>query len=249
MDFGIARAVQDGGLHARLTHTGNVVGTPAYMSPEHALSPGNVGPCGDVYGLGAVLYEALTGEPPFRGTGPRLLQQVVNDEPRPPGRLNDRVPRDLETICLKCLQKEPARRYASAGALADDLGRFLRDEPVLARPPGWLEWTWRKAKAHKPAVIVGGVILAVILAVAIVGPILAVVYSALAANERTAKVAAEEAELRMGAALAQAEAERERGYTIIQRESIRAARRALRDDLRADARGALLDVPASGRGW
>jgi tetratricopeptide (TPR) repeat protein len=130
-DFGLARDPTAG-----VTLEGAVAGTPAYMSPERADGRTAGGAPGDVYALGVTLYEALTGEVPFRGAPHMVLRQAAQDEPRPPRRLNDKVPRDLETVCLKAMAKEPAARYPSAAALADDLRRFLAGEPVRARPTG-----------------------------------------------------------------------------------------------------------------
>lgn len=137
-DFGLVRAVN---ADPELTRSGVPVGTPKYMAPEQAAGRTHeVGPAVDVYALGAVLYEMLTSRPPFDGQSmPEVVQKVVHDEPPPPSRLNANIPRDLETICLKCLQKSPARRYASAQDLADDLHRFLDGKPVVARPVNTLE--------------------------------------------------------------------------------------------------------------
>ncbi len=137
-DFGLAKKVQgDSGL----TGSGQVMGTPSYMPPEQARGErGLVGPAADVYSLGATLYCTLTGRPPFQAaTAIETVMMVISDEPVPPRRLNASVPRDLETIALKCLQKDPSRRYATAGEFAGDVGRFLRGEPILARPVGAAE--------------------------------------------------------------------------------------------------------------
>jgi WD40 repeat protein len=131
-DFGLARSFDV--PTDKLTQTGAIVGTPSYMSPEQITTPQRIDHRSDIYSLGVVLYEMLTWETPFRGLTHRLLQQVVYEEPCSPRRLNDTVPRDLETICLHCLHKEPGQRYDSAAALAEDLRRFLAGEPILARP-------------------------------------------------------------------------------------------------------------------
>ena len=136
-DFGLAKKLDEAGQ----TQSGAVMGTPSYMAPEQARGHNKeLSPACDVYALGAVLYCCLTGRPPFRAASPLdTVLQVMNEEPVPVTRLNVHVPRDLETICLKCLQKEPHKRYGSAAALADDLSRFLRGESVLARPVGRAE--------------------------------------------------------------------------------------------------------------
>src|SRR5262249_15259637 len=148
-DFGLARRLDEPGL----TASDALVGTPSYMAPEQAAGKGRqVGPPADVYALGAVLYECLTGRPPFKAaTVYDTLLQVVSDEPVPVRRLQPGVPRDLETICLKCLRKQPGHRYASALELAQDLGRFQAGEPVRARPVGpaerALKWAVRRPAA------------------------------------------------------------------------------------------------------
>jgi WD40 repeat protein len=145
-DFGLAKKLDTPGA----TSTGVIMGTPSYMAPEQAGGKNRaVGPPADVYALGAILYELLTGRPPFKApTAVDTLIQVVTDDPVPVRRLQPKVPRDLETICHKCLRKEPGQRYASAKALAEDLRRFLAGVPILARPIGSLErgikWTLRR---------------------------------------------------------------------------------------------------------
>jgi WD40 repeat protein/tRNA A-37 threonylcarbamoyl transferase component Bud32 len=146
-DFGLAKKIDEAGQ----TASGAVMGTPSYMAPEQAGGKG-VGPLADVYALGAILYACLTGRPPFRAAAALdTLMQVLTDEPVPPAQLQSKTPRDLETICLKCLQKQPERRYASAGALADDLARWQRGEPIHARRAGPLErlakWCRRRPAA------------------------------------------------------------------------------------------------------
>src|SRR5256714_11936806 len=134
-DFGLAKNLKG---DSELTLTGQALGSPCFIPPEQAAGRhGEVGPASDVYSLGAILYHLLTGRPPFVAeTLTETLQQVVNSEPASPRLLNPRVPRDLETICLKCLNKEPHRRYRSAQGLAEDLQHWLADGPILARPSG-----------------------------------------------------------------------------------------------------------------
>src|SRR6266487_3747842 len=134
-DFGLARLVES---ESTVTRTLEVLGTPSYMAPEQAV--GNnaaIGSVTDVYGLGAVLYQLLTGQPPFAGgTTYETIRLLLNTEPRPPRLLNPKIDRDLSTICVKCLEKDPKRRYSSAVALAEDLERWLKHEPILARHTG-----------------------------------------------------------------------------------------------------------------
>jgi WD40 repeat protein/predicted Ser/Thr protein kinase len=154
-DFGLAKRLDAAGGP---TLSGAVLGTPGYMAPEQAAGQGKaIGPATDIYALGAILYEMLTGRPPFQAEKPwDVILQVEAAEPVTPRRLQPKVPRDLETICLKCLRKEPAKRYASALALADDLRRFLTGEPIHARPVGvWeLGAKWAKRRPAAAALVV-----------------------------------------------------------------------------------------------
>ena len=164
-DFGLARRLKNG---AGLTLSGTALGTPGYMAPEQALGQSeNIGPSADVYSLGAILYKLLTGRPPFQGeTSAATIQQLLADDPVPPSRVNRTVPRDLETICLKCLHKEPQRRYGSAAALAEDLHRFERGEPIAARPIGPMErgLRWLRRRPALGVALAASVLLALTLA-------------------------------------------------------------------------------------
>jgi WD40 repeat protein/tRNA A-37 threonylcarbamoyl transferase component Bud32 len=149
-DFGLAKRLD---ASADPTATGAAVGTPNYMAPEQAAGQSKeASPATDVWALGAILYELLTGRPPFNAaTALETLRQVVSVEPVPPSRLQPQTPLDLETICLKCLRKEPKKRYASAAALADDLGRFLEGKPIHARPVPRRERVWKWSRRHPAA--------------------------------------------------------------------------------------------------
>lgn len=166
-DFGLAKRVD---ADRKLTLTGQLIGTPSFMSPEQAS--GNRGPVGlptDIYSLGAVLYTMLVGHPPFRAASTlETLKQALEQEPISPRSLNNKVPRDLETICLKCLEKDPRRRYASALELAKDLERFLDDRPIQARRAGQVEHAWRFARRNPWSAGLAGAVVLLCVTVAIV---------------------------------------------------------------------------------
>ncbi|HMF11500.1 MAG TPA: serine/threonine-protein kinase, partial [Gemmataceae bacterium] len=146
-DFGLAKLVDGQDGHTR---TGSVLGTPSYMAPEQALGQNRaIGPPADIYALGSILYETVTGRPPFVGGTPMdVIVRLANEDPEPPSRVRPGVPRDLETICLKCLEKVPRKRYASALDFAEDLHRFLAHESVLARPATYWERGVKWVRRH-----------------------------------------------------------------------------------------------------
>jgi serine/threonine protein kinase len=169
-DFGLAKKLDDN--DSKLTRTGDVFGSPSYMSPEQASGVMKFTPAVDVYALGAILYECLTGRPPFLGPEPMLtIMMVLSNDPVPPRQVQTKLPLDLDTICLKCLEKQPKKRYTSAAELADDLERYLEGKPILARPIGKVEravkWAkrrpWQAAAVGLAAVILIGSIVGLLL--------------------------------------------------------------------------------------
>ncbi len=167
-DFGLAKRLEGG---SGQTLSGQVMGTPSYMAPEQARGEVKaVGPAADIYALGAILYEMLTGRPPFKGpTRHETVRQVIHDDPVPPSRLQSQVSRDLETICLKCLAKEPHRRYASASDLADDLDRYREGRPILARRIPFWERGYKWTRRHPLTTTLAALGLAAVVALAATG--------------------------------------------------------------------------------
>src|SRR6516164_1824938 len=181
-DFGLAKSLNaDSGL----TRTDSILGTPGYMAPEQAAGAVRlVGPLADVYALGAILYELLTGRPPFRGaTVLETLAQVKTAEPVPPSRLVPGLSRDVETIALKCLAKDPAKRYESATALADDLRRFQAGGPIVARPVGSTERAWRWCRRNPAVAGLMAAVATLLVAVAAGASVAAVQYGLAARRE------------------------------------------------------------------
>jgi tetratricopeptide (TPR) repeat protein/tRNA A-37 threonylcarbamoyl transferase component Bud32 len=194
-DFGLAKRTGGDGL----TQSGDLMGTPAYMTPEQVSGGGKgISAATDVYSLGAILYEMVTGRPPFMGaTAGETLLQVLHQDPVPPRQLQPRLHRDIDTICLKCLEKDPSRRYPTATALADDLRRFLDGQPTRARPMGPVSRGWKWARRH-PAVATLTAALLLVISGALVG--LTVLYlraeeQRRRAEENERRAVADEAEL------------------------------------------------------
>lgn len=179
-DFGLAKQI---GPDRELTISGDILGTPNYIPPEQAAGRvREIGPAADIYALGAILYCLLTGRPPFSaGTFEATLKEVIECEPIPPHRLNSAVPAELETICLKCLEKSPSQRYLSAALLAEDLQRFLEGLPITARPTTMVERAWRWC--HRNPLIAS--LLAVILVVTILGVSTSLKFAVLASTKAT----------------------------------------------------------------
>ena len=241
-DFGLAKFVAG----SDLTRDGDVLGTPSYMAPEQTAGKAeSVTTAVDVYGLGAVLYETLAGRPPFAAATVEVtLAQVRQDEPVPPRRLQPTVPRDLETICLKCLEKDPRRRYSSAAALADDLRRFLAGEPILARPLSAAGRAVRWVRRHPTRAALLAV--SVIAALASAGAAVGVLY-----NDRL-----QDANDRLEAARDGEAAEKQRALEALDKKErmaalLRVARAGIevRANRMADARRLLGEVPEAHRGW
>jgi eukaryotic-like serine/threonine-protein kinase len=225
-DFGLAKRVEgDSGL----TQTGAVVGTPSYMAPEQARAEKRLTTAADVWALGAILYELLTGRPPFQAETPlEVLRQVLEREPAPPRSVRPRVDRDLETIALKCLHKRPERRYESAAALAEDLNRWLNGEPILARPAGRLE---RAAKWARRRPAVTALLAVVALLVAVGFPLVTWKWREALHNER------------------QATAELRRAETALYVNRVARAYTEWKGNDVARARALLAECPAGLRGW
>jgi eukaryotic-like serine/threonine-protein kinase len=246
-DFGLAKLVDE----TAMTTSGAVMGTPSYMSPEQAAgSTRDVGPATDVYALGAILYELLTGRPPFRADTPvQTIREVIEKDPVRPSRLNALATGPLEAICLKCLEKEPWRRYPSAAALADDLGQFVAGRRVVARRAGQFRRTWVWCRRNP---IVAGLLAAVAVSL-VAGTVAASVFAVRAvdqakrADERAE--AAEKAEKEASAAKQAAEAELARAEGLLYSADLDAAQREWLNRNTVEALAALRRTRWDLRGW
>jgi WD40 repeat protein len=238
-DFGLAKRVEGEPRHTR---TGSIVGTPSYMAPEQARSEKVLTTAVDVYSLGAVFYELLTGRPPFRAETPLdTVLQVLDREPERPRKLNARIDADLETICLKCLEKESGKRYGSAEALAEEHERWLRGEPILARPVGNGERVWRWCRRNRGlAAAVTGFVLALV-GGTVVASLLAI---AAQANAREAKDNAGRADREAANALEKEQEARENARIAVVEKNEAALQR---DEARANAY--VLGINLAQRAW
>lgn len=240
-DFGLAQLHSDAGL----TLTGDLVGTFRYMSPEQALAKRIiVDHRTDIYSLGVTLYELLTLRPVFDGRDRQeVLRQIAFEEPRLPRRLNKAIPAELENIILKAMEKNPADRYATAQDLADDLERFLKDEPIRAKRPSLVQWARKWARRHKPVVASVTIATAVVVAIAIVALLVSLSNISAALKDKSAALAEKSAALsEKSTAL-----ESEKQFTYLQRTAL--AGRELAAGNVGHAEELLEDCPANLRGW
>jgi WD40 repeat protein len=254
-DFGLSKRMQPAaeGEQARggnLTVSGMIVGTPSYMAPEQATARRTITTAADVYSLGAILYELLAGKAPFQANTPlETLQQVISSEPVRPRSLNPQIDRDLETIALKCLEKEPRGRYGSAAALAEDLERWLAGEPIHARPAGTMERTAKWAKRRPASALVCG-----LLAMSFLLGLGALIWGWRTAEEdkrnQQVRAAQEAAEKRAETARANQEAEEKRRLAVrLYFKNIALARLEFADNNLGRANELLAECDANLRGW